>query len=440
MQKSRRQFLYLLLALSLFVLTTYLGHGTIPAHLQIQEREKLSLEQRVDLSWQIAAKRLRKTIVYLEEGSFSHSTYPEYTEKGQWNKARVNSWAAGFFPGLLWKMSRYSGERESKAYWVEKAQQWGEATRERIGITKDVTANNLFIFAPWFEESQGEERAQQLQSILEGARYLSTSFHPDIGTLGVVRKAKTDKQEHWQSFIDHIINVEQLLWAANHNPDTEEARKWQSIALSHLKTLGNTFGKNRHPGDAGTWQRGYFEQRKDSPNYRKFLFNEGKQGWRDSSTWSRGQAWVIYGATIGYYYTRDAEVLRVAKDSINYFLSQLPADGIAPWDFDYAHQHPQTEKDSSATAIALSGMLKLFKALPKDDGDRARYAEAGKTMLRALTGWEYLKGLDSPEMSILQRGCYHHPASLSPSTVKDNGLIWGDYFFLDALGEYREVF
>jgi unsaturated chondroitin disaccharide hydrolase len=33
------------------------------------------------------------------------------------------------------------------------------------------------------------------------------------------------------------------------------------------------------------------------------LFNEGKQDWKDGSTWSRGQAWVIYTASVAYQYS-----------------------------------------------------------------------------------------------------------------------------------------
>jgi hypothetical protein len=43
-------------------------------------------------------------------------------------------------------------------------------------------------------------------------------------------------------------------------------------------------------------------------------------------------------------------------------------DFIPPWDFDYALQkNAATEKDSSAAAIAVAGMIRLLKALPSSD-------------------------------------------------------------------------
>ena len=431
----RKKTLYITLALLIFSLTIGLGWARLNDHWQTQKREQLSLKQRIDLSWEIADYKLTKTIDYLRQNSLAGRNYPEYTEKGKWTKARAKSWAAGYFPGLLWKMSLHT----KKDYWRENARKWGQPLRDFMEKATDVTTNNLLVFAPWFEQSEGAEKTEQLDSILAGARTLSKRFHLAIGTLGIARKAKTDNQVHWQSFIDHIINVEQLLWASAHNPNPLEAKNWRDQAIRHIKTLGATFGKNRHPGNSGTWQRGYFDDRVDSPTYKKFLFNEGKQGWRNDSTWSRGQAWVIYGSSTTYQYTQDPQVLKVAKESINYFLSQLPKDGIVPWDFDYALQHPETEKDSSASAIALAGIIRLLQTLPRTDPDWLRYKQGVDTILIALTSRNYLPDKESPQMSLLNHGCYHHPQSLTPSQIYDNGLIWGDYFFIAALLEYEKL-
>lgn len=203
-------------------------------------------------------------------------------------------------------------------------------------------------------------------------------------------------------------------------------------------------------GNSGTWQRGYIDDRPSSPTYKQFLFNEGKQGWRDDTTWSRGQAWIIYGVSIADQYTQDASILAIAKDLINYYINHLPDrfegnkrrvnDFIPPWDFDYAiEKNPDTDRDSSAAAIAMSGILKLIPTLPKNDPDRSLYLDIVKKTLNQLTSSDYLNDLKSSEMSILKKGCYHHPQSIQPSSQYDNGLIWGDYFFVDALLDYRRL-
>jgi hypothetical protein len=42
-------------------------------------------------------------------------------------------------------------------------------------------------------------------------------------------------------------------------------------------------------------------------------------------------------------------------------------------------------------------------------------------------------------MSLLRHGCYHHPAAIQPSQIYDTGLIWGDFFFMNALAEYQDL-
>jgi hypothetical protein len=276
-------------------------------------------------------------------------------------------------------------------------------------------------------------------------------FQNDIGVMGNRRKAdRSDRQVHWHVFTDHIINVEQLLWAAAHNPNLKEAEDWQQKAIRHLRTVGRTFGQHRRPGTSGTWQRGYFDDRPDSPTYGQFLFNEGKQGWRDDSTWSRGQAWIVYGMSVAYQYTQEPSLLPITKAAIDYYINHLPDrspgqqrrpdDFIPPWDFDYAlAKDPDTERDSSAAAIAISGLLKLIPALPQNDPNRAIYLQIVEKTLNQLTSSQYLPDLSSPQMSLLAHGCYHHPQAIAPSSDYNNGLIWGDYFFIDALLDYRRL-
>jgi hypothetical protein len=349
-------------------------------------------------------------------------------------------------------------EPELKKYWINQAKAWSEPLRGLAASKKDITLNNLFVFRPWFEKTAGRERKQQLETILQGARTLALpyrngkgTFHEAIGVMGYEVTAKrTDGKIHWQAFIDHSINVEQLLWGAAHNPNPVEAKDWREKAMRHLKTVAANSGSQRYPGKEGTWQRGYFDSAPNSPTYGKFLFNEGKQGWTDGSTWSRGQAWFIYGSSIAYQYSGDSEILQIAKSAIDYFLAHLPSrfpgrqqrpgDFIPPWDFDFAlSQDPDTDRDSSAAAIAASGILKLVSALPQTDPNRSRYLREVENILSALTSSHYMPGKAEPEMSLLRGGCYHHPKAIVPSDACNLGLIWGDYFFLDALLDYRRL-
>jgi len=75
-----------------------------------------------------------------------------------------------------------------------------------------------------------------------------------------------------------------------------------------------------------------------------------------------------------------------------------------------------------------------------DPADRARYADAARSTLTSLctpdAGGGYLAedaGGDPIGPGLLMRGCQTHPDSVSGSNQCDESLIFGDYYFLEAL-------
>src|SRR5207245_634296 len=75
-----------------------------------------------------------------------------------------------------------------------------------------------------------------------------------------------------------------------------------------------------------------------------------------NSTWSRGQAWGLYGFTMTYRYTQDPRFLATAQKLADYFINNLPPDFVPVWDFSKPWTDP---RDSSAAAIAAAALLEL---------------------------------------------------------------------------------
>ena len=147
------------------------------------------------------------------------------------------------------------------------------------------------------------------------------------------------------------------------------------------------------------------------------------QGLNAHSCWSRGQAWGIYGMALAYRYTGDAQCLAYSKQAADYFLAHLPEDGMCAWDF--ALTEPDTPKDTSAAAIAACGLLELARQLPLADDMRQRYERAAVDLLLVLAGRHTTANV--PESNgILLHGRY------TDDSV-DECMIWGDYFYMEAL-------
>jgi unsaturated chondroitin disaccharide hydrolase len=91
---------------------------------------------------------------------------------------------------------------------------------------------------------------------------------------------------------------------------------------------------------------------------------------------------------------------------------------------------PKYPYESSAAAIAASGMLNLSKL--SGDMVRARlYRGYALNILNTLTEPEFL-AVETPGWEgILKHGAYHIENDLGV----DESVMWGEYFFLEALSK-----
>jgi unsaturated chondroitin disaccharide hydrolase len=150
------------------------------------------------------------------------------------------------------------------------------------------------------------------------------------------------------------------------------------------------------------------------------------KGIRDDSTWARAQAWAIVGYAVMYEWTRETEFLDVARRTADWWLAHAPADRVAFWDFDDP-AIPNTNRDTSATAIVAASLFKLGALVPGDAG--LAYRAAGEATARAL-----FEGYLDPR-GILSHGCYNKRLGLATRYE----LIWGTYYLYEALSVLAET-
>jgi hypothetical protein len=150
------------------------------------------------------------------------------------------------------------------------------------------------------------------------------------------------------------------------------------------------------------------------------------QGAGTNTTWSRGQAWGIYGFTMSYRYTKDSRFLATAQQLADYFINNLPSDYVPYWDFSQSGTAP---RDSSAAAIAAAGLLELSTYVSA--ADQSRYRTAALNIQTSLSSPAYL-GVRGQTSGILLHGSANVPAG-----DYDKSLIYGDYYFIE--GCYRAI-
>ena len=115
-----------------------------------------------------------------------------------------------------------------------------------------------------------------------------------------------------------------------------------------------------------------------------------------------------------------------ARTCADYFLEHLPADDVAYWDLDFTDGDDQP-RDSSAAAIAACGLAELASWLPEGEA-RAHYQRRADAILASLAA-DYSTAEHPESNALLLHGVYDWPSSIGV----DEGTLWGDYFYLEAL-------
>jgi unsaturated chondroitin disaccharide hydrolase len=333
-----------------------------------------------------------------------HPDYvPMYTVGGRWGREgeRWTHWCEGFYPGIFWLLCKHV----DPGAWRGVAEKYSLALEPRRFDRAVHDLGFLFFstYLRWYRLT-GEPR---LRAILI-----------DAGRTLALRRQKGGYLASFVGphslFIDIMMNVGIILWAANTTGDTG----LRDIALEHCRTTQTYLVRP----DGGTAHEGIFDAETVA-----FQREATHQGWAATSTWTRGLAWAIYGFTAVHRLSGEPEFLDTGRRCADCYLRRAPAGLVPPWDFDVPPDGPQLW-DSSAGAIAASGLWDLSEQV-RDAAEAARYRAAALTILDTLCSDEFLARGRPEWEGILLHGVYHYHKRLGV----DESVAWGDHFFVEAL-------
>lgn len=354
------------------------------------------------------------------------------TRNGQQAKGSIYLWTAGFFPGTLWYVSEYTKNkdlRDSARIYTEKMEPVKTFTGNHdIGFMMYCSYGNANRFVP-------SPRYDDI--LVESARSLCTRFNEITGTIqswNSFRSWHGDETYDFPVIIDNMMNLELLFFASRKTGD----RKFKDIAVSHAeKTM-----KNQVRNDYSCYHVVYYDK-----NTGKAIKGETAQGYADNSTWSRGQAWGIYGFTMVYRETQDPRFLKTAQRMADYYINHpdLPADKITYWDFN-AYQNGYTPgmrsnannivtnyRDASAAATVASALLELSTYTKGEKGKA--YLETARQILHSLGSPAYRAQEGANGNFILM----HSVGSIPHNSEIDVPLTYADYYFTEALYRYDRL-
>jgi len=339
--------------------------------------------------------------------------FPMYTVNGQWQhsgKAWTN-WCEGFLGGQLWLIY----EQNHDPWWRERAEHYSRLIEHRK-LDRSVHDLRFLFWSTW-------------------KRWFDVTGDPAIQAVGIDagRTLALRFQERGQYlcsfiapeslFIDIMMNVGIIFYAAQQTGDPDLLRRATQHSLTPRRYLLR--------GDGSTAHEGIFDLATG-----EFLRQSTHQGWRADSSWARGLAWAIYGFGTVYDFTRDPRFLQTAEACAAYYIEHTPDHGVPP--NDWLEPNPIRPYESSAAAIAASGLFQL--AGLSGNPVRARFfRQYALRIVETLTGPEFLAAnlaADTPGwQGVLKHGSYHEREGLGV----DESVMWGDYFFLEAVSKAIKV-
>ncbi|MGN1020156.1 MAG: glycoside hydrolase family 88 protein [Aristaeellaceae bacterium] len=365
------------------------------------------VERFPDKAWlEDVAAKLHAKMTYAVGKAREVDYIPYSTENGQWKPIHIHWWTNGFWPATMWQM--YLATKD-------------ELYREEAIRAEKMLDVNLLDFEVlshdvgfmWLIQSGVryalEGNRDSYARTMKAAQHLACRYNPN----GFIRAWNGEGRQGW-AIVDCMMNLPLLYWASEVSGDP----RFRLIAMKHADTAMQVFvrpdGSCNHIiiFDAETGE---------------VLDNPGGQGYESGSSWSRGQAWALYGFTLSYLHTGKQEYLDTAKRVANYFISQITDDYIPRCDFRQPAE--PVLKDDTAGTVAAAGLLVLSQQLPELEA--VTYYDVAVKMLRAMEREDINWELNDP--ALLQRctSAYHDIPG------RHMTMNYADYYFVEAINMLR---
>ncbi|MCJ0538508.1 glycoside hydrolase family 88 protein [Enterococcus cecorum] len=367
--------------------------------------QPLLTKAEVKAAIDLAMEQLRVNMAYFKDEFPTPATFDNL-----YPKMDNTEWTNGFWTGELWLGYEYTNEEAMK----ELAQANDRSFLDRVEKRIELDHHDLgFLYTP---SCMAEYKLLHTPEARKAAILAADKLIERYQEVGGFIQAwgELGKPEHYRLIIDCLLNIQLLFWASEQTGDP----KYAQMATQHFYTSANNVIRD----DASAFHTFYFDSKTGEP-----LKGVTRQGYSDDSAWARGQAWGIYGIPLTYRFVKDEDCFGLFKGMTNYFLNRLPKDHVSYWDLIFGDGSGHS-RDSSATATAVCGMHEMLKHLPEVDSDKLTYKYAMHAMLRSLID-NYANREIKPGRPLLLHGVY----SWHSGKGVDEGNIWGDYYYLEAL-------
>ena len=341
-----------------------------------------------------------------ESAKRSINKVPYLTVDGRFDdwSDRISWWTNGFYGGQLWQLYHAYGDEIFRTVAENIEEKLDASLMDYMGMDHDSGFKWLLTsVADYKITGNGKSRNRALLA----AANLAGRFNLAGNFIRAWNDGGDGNTAGW-AIIDCMMNLPLLYWAKEQTNDP----RFTHIAKAHADTAIKAFV--RENGSVNHIVQFDVETGEITGTL-------GGQGKETGSSWTRGQAWAIYGFTLSYIHTGNKEYLETAKKVARYFEANLRENDIVPVDF--SQDADCTWEDSTAAAIAACGMLEIEKYT---DTEKEFFHNTAMRLLKALE--ETRSNWDVNVDNIIENGsvAYHDEKHNFP-------MIYGDYYFTEAI-------
>ena len=368
----------------------------------------------VDLALSAALETVRRNIASFGDGYPDDTTldgrYPLRPAAGAFPLGGNRGWTTSFWSGLEW----LGWELTHEDVFLDAAKRHAADFTRRVTEGDDLDTHDLgFLYTlstvPAWRLLQDEDARKA--SLLAADHLMRRLLEP----AGIIQAwgDLTDPRQRGRTIVDSLMNMPLLSWASEQTGDD----RYSDAVRRHTTQLRENILRD----DNSTFHTFYWDVETGEP-----LYGATEQGAGDDSCRARGQAWGIYGFALNYRATGDPLLLEAAWRCAEYFLAHLPSDSVPFWDLVYT-DGSDAPRDSSSGAIAVCGLLELA-SIEGDVGRATVASDAAQTILASLIE-NYTPAASDDSDALLLHSVYDLPKKVGV----DEGTLWGDYFYLEAL-------
>lgn len=328
-----------------------------------------------------------------------------YTDMGE---THLEAWTNGFYSGMLWQMFHATGEEKYRINAAVIEARLDRALETFVKLDHDVGFQWLHTAVADYRLT-GNEKSRRRG--LHAAGILAGRFHP----VGEYIQAWNDKSKQGIAIIDCLMNLPLLHWAfqeTGYASYRHIAEKHTDMALNYIIRAD---GSCNHIVEF-------------DPATGEYRDNPAGQGYAGGSSWSRGQAWAIYGMALAYRYLKQPKYLNAAKTVAHYFLANVALNDYVPV-IDFRAPGEPVYLDTTAGVCAACGMLELARFT--GEYESPLYIRSAINCLRATEAycvWE------PSTDSILSHGS----ARYDRASDREVPIIYGDYFLTEGILRLKE--